>query len=49
MLFKLTNCPEDSLQQMMTFAAELAGRKVYREGFVDLGREMRPALMRVRE
>jgi len=40
MLFKLTNHADDSLQDKLSFAVQVAGTKVYRDGFAGLGAEM---------
>lgn len=45
MLFALTSHSDDwSLERKLKFSNEVAGRKVYQNGFAGLGAQMRPAL-----
>jgi ketohexokinase len=41
MLFKLTHDAESTLESKVRYAVEIATRKVYREGFRGLGKEMK--------
>jgi ketohexokinase len=41
LLFQLTNDAESTLESKLQYAVEIASRKVYREGFQGLGKEMK--------